>query len=68
MKNENIINFGPGNIDVFWIKWELRMLRKACVHACAQASPSIQDSQILYLANGVGDDNLYLVLQGNFDA
>ena len=57
MKNENIINFGPGNRDVFWIKWELRMPRKACAHACAQASPSIRDSQILFLAYVVGDDN-----------
>ena len=57
MKNENIINFGPGNRDVFWIKWELRMLRKACVHACAQASPIMRDLHKLYLEYGVGDDN-----------
>ena len=57
MKNENIINFGPGNRDAFWIKGELRMLTKACVHASAQASPRMRDLQILYLAYGVGDDN-----------
>ena len=57
MKNENIINFGSGNRDVFWIKWEHRMLRKACVHACAQAFSRMRESQIFYLAYGVGDDN-----------